>query len=102
MAKYIMSENENSDSKSSMGEFSAQGYQYEPEYSMEEWENIERQQRSTTSEHERSSDLSWCHCGECMTMPTRRESTCCQEFEHYMIEYLSQSTKCITRHPDFN
>ena len=32
--KYIMSANENSDSESSMGKFSARGYQYEPEYSM--------------------------------------------------------------------
>ena len=34
VAKYIMSANENSDSESSMGKFSAQGYHYEPEYSM--------------------------------------------------------------------
>ena len=34
MARYIMSANENSDSESSMGKFSAHGYQYEPEYSM--------------------------------------------------------------------
>ena len=34
VAKYIMSANENSDSESSMGKFSARGYQYEPEYSM--------------------------------------------------------------------
>ena len=34
MTKYIMAANENSDSKSSMGKFSARGYLYEPEYSM--------------------------------------------------------------------
>ena len=34
VAKYIMSANENSDFESSMGKFSARGYQYEPEYSM--------------------------------------------------------------------
>ena len=36
-----------------------------------------------------------------MTMPSRRESICCQEFEHYMAEYLSQPATCITRHQDF-
>ena len=30
-------------------------------------------------------------------MPTRRESFCCQEFEHFLIEYLSQSTGCAPR-----
>ena len=36
-----------------------------------------------------------------MIMLSRRESICCQEFGHYMAEYLSQSVACISRHQDF-
>ena len=35
-----MSSNENSESESSMGEFSAQWYQYEPDFTEEELESI--------------------------------------------------------------
>ena len=35
-----------------------------------------------------------------MIMLSRRESICCQEFEQYMAEYLSQSATCISRHQD--
>ena len=44
--------NENSDSVASLREFSAQGYQYEPEYStQEELENISYQSQRAQSEH---------------------------------------------------
>ena len=71
-----MSSNESSDSESSMGEFSVQGYQYEPEFTEEELESIVNQPRNAMIELERSYDLTWCNCGECMIMPSRRESTC--------------------------
>ena len=56
--------NENSDSESCQVDFCAQGYQYKPEYTKEELENIDHQSQRAPSEHERSSDLSWCCCGE--------------------------------------
>ena len=96
-----MSSNENRDSESSMGEFSAQGYQYEPEFIEEELESIVNQPQNAMTELERIFDFTWLNCRECMIMPSRRESICCQEFEHYMAEYLSQSATCITRHQDF-
>ena len=70
-----MSSNESSDSESSMREFSAQGYQYEPEFT-DELETIMNQPRNDMIELERSYDLTWCNYGECMIMPTRRESKC--------------------------
>ena len=36
-----------------------------------------------------------------MIMLSRKEGICCQEFEHYMAEYLSQSATCISRNQDF-
>ena len=33
-----------------------------------------------------SADLSWCTCSLCALMPRLKESTCCQEFEHYSQE----------------
>ena len=36
-----------------------------------------------------------------MIMRSRRESICCQKFEHYMAEYLSQSATCITPNSGF-
>ena len=96
-----MSSNENSDSESSMGEFSAQWYQYGPEFTEEELASIVNQPKNAMTKLERSFDLTWRNCGECMIMLSRRESICCQEFEHYMAEYLSQSASCISRHQDF-
>ena len=72
-----------------MGEFSAQGYPYKPEFTEEELGSIVNQPQNAMSQLESSVDLTWCNCGECMIMPSRRESICCQEFEHYMAEYLS-------------
>ena len=82
---HTMSLDENSDSESSMGEFSAQGYQYEPKFTEEELERILNPPQNAMTELERSCDL-WCNCGECMIMPSRRESICCQEFKHYVAE----------------
>ena len=57
-----MSSNENSDSESSMEEFSAQGCQYELEFTEEELESIVKQPQNAITELERSFDLSWCNC----------------------------------------
>ena len=45
-----MSSNANSDSESSMGEFSAQWYQYEPEFTVEELEGIVNQPQKAMTE----------------------------------------------------
>ena len=52
-----MSSNENSDSEPSMGEFSAQWYKYEPEFTEEEMESIVNQPQNAMTELERSFDL---------------------------------------------
>ena len=84
--------------------FSQNGYQWEPEYNEEELAEIEREnQRRTSPVNERSSDLNWCLCNNCITMPTIKECNCCQEFEHYYeADYLSSTVKCVTQHCDFD
>ena len=64
-----------------MGEFSAQVYQYEPEFTEEVLESIVSQPQNGMTELERIFDLTWCKCGVCMIMSSSRESICCQEFE---------------------
>ena len=76
-------------------------YQYEPEFTEEELGSLVNQPQNAMTELEKSFDLTWCNCGVCMIMLSRKESICCQEFEHFMAEYLSQSATCISCHQDF-
>ena len=71
---------------------------YEPDFTEEKMESIVNQPQNAMTELKRKN---WCNCGECIIMLLRRESICCQEFEHYMAEYLSQSVTRISRHQDF-
>ena len=78
------------------------GYLWEPEYSEEElFERLSDTEDGCDIGHARSADLTWCTCSFCASMPSLKESTCCQEFEHYAAEYLSDTTACITCHEDF-
>ena len=75
-----------------MGEFSVQRVSIWTRVNRaEELESIVNQPKNAMTELERSFDLTWCNCGECIIMPSRRE----------MAEYLSQSATCITRHQNF-
>ena len=65
------------------------GYQWESEYTEEELAEIPSDSQDRNTEHVRSKDLSWCTCSFCTAMHQLRESMCCQEFEHYMVEYLT-------------
>ena len=77
------------------------GYQWESEYTEEELAEIPSDSQDRNTEHVRSKDLSWCTCSFCTAMHQLRESMCCQEFEHYMVEYLTDPVSCITCHQDF-
>ncbi len=83
------------------------GYQFEPEYTEKELNErvVATQIESTVglpSVHERGADTSWCKCSVCTIMPTFRESSCCQEFEHYVDDYMNEEVNCITQHCEFS
>ena len=60
------------------------GYMWEPEFSEEElFERLSDTDEGGDIGHARSADLTWCTCSFCASMPSLKESTCCQEFEHY-------------------
>ncbi|CAJ0925925.1 unnamed protein product [Ranitomeya imitator] len=51
------------------------------------------------TEENRSGKNDWCHCGNCVPMPTNIESICCQEIqnaEQYMLDF-----SCVTLHEFF-
>ena len=78
------------------------GYIWEPEYSEEKlFERLSDTDDGGDIGHARSADLTWCTCSFCASMLSLKESTCCQEFEHYATENLSDTTACITCHEDF-
>ena len=61
------------------------GYMWEPEYSEEElFERLSDTDDGGDIGHARSADLTWCTCSFCASMPSLKESTCCQEFEHLL------------------
>ena len=54
---------------------------WEPEYSEEElFERLSDTDDGGDIGHARSADLTWCTCSFCASMPSLKESTCCQEF----------------------
>ena len=95
----IMASNENGDGNN--GQLGYKGYQWEPEYTEEELAEIHSGSLDRNSVHARSTDLSWCTCNLCTPMRQLQESTCCQEFEHYTADYLTDTISCITLHEDF-
>ncbi|XP_069585065.1 uncharacterized protein [Ranitomeya imitator] len=55
---------------------------------------------NTDTEENRIGKNDWCHCGNCVPMPTNIESICCQEIqnaEQYMLDF-----SCITLHEFFH
>ncbi|CAJ0921851.1 unnamed protein product, partial [Ranitomeya imitator] len=42
----------------------------------------------------------WCHCGNCVTMPTNSESICCQEIQN--AEPCMFDLSCLTQHKFFH
>lgn len=70
-------------------------------YSTSGSEGEEVQQRGSVSE--------WCHCHECIDMPTHREKLCCHDVQKCadkLIDSVNRYKKdepfiCITEHPGF-
>ena len=63
-----------------------EGYRRKMEYSEQEpFERLSDPEDGDLGDAS-SPDLSWCFCSLCASMPRLKESTCCQEFEHYSQE----------------
>ena len=77
------------------------GYQYEPEYNEDEL-STSNENTAHSDENDRKHDKNWCSCEHCEILSSRRECTCCREFEHYAENYLSPACPCITEHCDFD
>jgi hypothetical protein len=78
------------------------GYQFEPEFTEEEIVCQNDASSPAADFNERGISLDWCVCENCTILPTFKECLCCHEFEHYMSDYISVDTKCISLHPDFD
>ncbi|XP_040178384.1 P2X purinoceptor 7-like [Rana temporaria] len=48
----------------------------------------------------RLGNTDWCQCGNCLAMPTGRESLCCKEIAN-VKENIEEGTVCITQSPIF-
>ena len=74
--------------QSKMADEILEGYAFEPEYTPEELEALEREQNDSSRVQKqrreldrRLTNLNWCSCGNCVSMPTRKECLCCTEME---------------------
>ncbi|OCT80250.1 hypothetical protein XELAEV_18027066mg [Xenopus laevis] len=59
------------------------------------WPPGEREKRMEQRQHPRLGNTLWCLCGNCIAMPTIRESVCCREVEKLQKHYNEDCT-CIT------
>ncbi|XP_066445912.1 uncharacterized protein [Eleutherodactylus coqui] len=55
---------------------------------------------STEDPHGRLANKEWCHCGQCICMPTVAECVCCREHE-VVLQMLPEACVCVTQHPLF-
>ena len=99
-----------------LSETVVQPYMFEPEYTEEELERRDRQEREASTVvaaavpegPPRANNTDWCECGRCLPMPTEKESICCKRWPRalFVFEDLpadSQTTKmCVTEHPSFS
>ena len=92
-----------SSSKSEVtNEMEVEGYQFEPEFTEDEIKSQNLASSPVVSVNERGMSLDWCTCENCTILPTFNECLCCNEFDHYVTDYINSHTKCISLHPDFD
>lgn len=87
-----------------MAEEAIQPYQFEPEYSDSEIENITivpevRAGLSVDNLLGRKDNIQWCNCNHCVSMLTDHESLCCSESES--VRRVRGSHECIIDHQSF-
>lgn len=87
-----------------MAEEVIQPYQFEPEYSDDEIENISLVQEvraglSVDVLLGRKDNNSWCTCNRCVSMLTDHECLCCSEAES--VRKVRGEHNCITEHRSF-
>ncbi|KAK3740763.1 hypothetical protein QZH41_005890 [Actinostola sp. cb2023] len=82
-------------------------YQFEPIGQQVDVEEVEAEPQ-TAMEVERADRLGntdWCTCGNCVTMETVEESSCCQEIpriqDKILLLEIENPPTCITGHPGF-
>jgi hypothetical protein len=78
-------------------------YQFEPEYSDSELENIPLlgEDNPTVNIYAgRKGSVEWCKCRICKPMPTDHESLCCAESE--VIGKVKANYECVTENPIFS
>ncbi|XP_056021417.1 uncharacterized protein LOC125664129 [Ostrea edulis] len=83
-----------------------QPYQYEPVVLCDSSPLPENDSESEISEDQSDecpspSDMQWCLCGNCIAMPTRRESKCCHAFSTIVPRLEEMGVSCITDHGGF-
>ena len=81
----------------SQDSFGLTAYNFEPEYSAEELEEIES--IATGRYGENTVDDDFCTCLNCAIMSSTRENVCCRESE--LVLPNLDSYDCITDHPNF-
>ena len=81
----------------SQDSFGLIAYNFEPEYSAEELEEIES--IATGRYGENTVDDDFCTCLNCAIMSSTRENVCCRESE--LVLPNLDSYDCITDHPNF-
>ncbi|XP_061166372.1 uncharacterized protein LOC133175292 [Saccostrea echinata] len=119
MASPIMYESNESDTDESIPEIdltlklTVQPYQYEPVKRQEttrqpfddESDSGQSAQGSVHSDDEISeqlpSDMHWCSCKNCITMPTARECKCCHFYAAIESRLEERGETCITEHEGF-
>ena len=94
-----------------MAEQLLESYAFEPEYTPEELEALDREQNDGCRhqrEQERRGEpderlrrLDWCSCSNCSLMPTRKECLCCKEMELLEPFITNLDLTCFITHVDF-
>ena len=56
-------------------------------------------ERGSTEDGEKVSNMDWCSCETCGIVPTGKECLCCQEMDE--LDWMLHSLRCITQHKNF-
>ncbi len=89
-------------------QFDGSPYIFEPEYTDEELQDMERRQREEQLEEAnlmastRSTETWWCSRKSCESMPSEQESFCCKEWDLIQSgQEGSWDSACVTSADDF-
>ncbi|XP_065892577.1 uncharacterized protein [Dysidea avara] len=84
---------------------SLEPYQFEPIDATASDSSQLTEDESSSDEEQFSklpNDMSWCHCGNCKMMPTRKECICCCSIVEMVAKLEEVGATCITESEGFN